>query len=182
MARDRFFKLRNSLKIADGLDVTEETKEVDSLWRLWPLLHCMEESCPSFPKPEKVCIDQQIIPFTDCCPSQAKPCWSYGFCPCLSKLSDAGFQSMARIRPILHNNQYHGCNQAVKNAQQYVDIINCTIAEELLGSPELDDSSVDSEDENEPQTKVKISQPEPSVQRWRLSSTQKDAEIRQDLH
>ena len=52
----------------------------------------------------------------------------------------------------------------VKSTQQYLGF-QLHLAEELLESPELDDSSEDGEEEYEPPTKMRIPQPEPSVRR-----------------
>lgn len=64
MARNRYFKLRRRLQLVNEHDVTEDEKKEDLLWRIRPLVCWMLEGCRNLPRPEHVCIDEQMIPFT----------------------------------------------------------------------------------------------------------------------
>ncbi|XP_025764440.1 piggyBac transposable element-derived protein 3 [Oreochromis niloticus] len=68
MTRIHFYKLRNSIKIINDLDFSDDEKRSDLLWRIRPLLAKMRQGCLSLPRTEKLCTDEQMIPFTGCCP------------------------------------------------------------------------------------------------------------------
>uniref|UniRef100_A0A3B3C0R0 Si:ch211-255f4.7 n=1 Tax=Oryzias melastigma TaxID=30732 RepID=A0A3B3C0R0_ORYME len=49
-------------------DRFSQAKESDILWKVRPLLDRVRQGCLSLPRRDKVCIDEQIIPFTGRCP------------------------------------------------------------------------------------------------------------------
>lgn len=68
--RDRFFRLRNSLKVLIDDDVPEDLKTCDQFWKVRPFLNRILEGCKSQARPEYVSVDEQMIPFRGACPHQ----------------------------------------------------------------------------------------------------------------
>ncbi|XP_049453042.1 piggyBac transposable element-derived protein 3 [Epinephelus fuscoguttatus] len=66
--RDRFFRLRRSLKVLIDDDVPEDLRESDKFWKVRPFLDRILQGCRSQTRPECVSIDEQMIPFTGACP------------------------------------------------------------------------------------------------------------------
>ncbi|KAJ8277155.1 hypothetical protein GJAV_G00072040 [Gymnothorax javanicus] len=66
--RDRFFKLRQSLKVLIDDDVPEDLRKSDKFWKVRPFLDRILQGCRSQTRPECVSIHEQIIPFTGACP------------------------------------------------------------------------------------------------------------------
>ncbi|XP_034550067.1 piggyBac transposable element-derived protein 3-like isoform X2 [Notolabrus celidotus] len=66
--RDRFFRLRGSLKVLIDDDVPQDLRKSDKFWKVRPFLDRILQGCKSQTRPECVCIDEQMIPFTGACP------------------------------------------------------------------------------------------------------------------
>ncbi|XP_049331648.1 piggyBac transposable element-derived protein 3 [Astyanax mexicanus] len=66
--RDRFFRLRRSLKVLIDDDVPEDLRECDKFWKVRPFLNRILKGCKSQARPQCVSIDEQMIPFTGACP------------------------------------------------------------------------------------------------------------------
>lgn len=60
MSRNRFLQLRNNLNI---VDVTSTNDESDRLWKVRPLIDAYQSRCRELDIEERVCIDEQNIPF-----------------------------------------------------------------------------------------------------------------------
>ncbi|XP_045889736.1 piggyBac transposable element-derived protein 3 isoform X2 [Micropterus dolomieu] len=66
--RDRFFKLRQHLKIVIDDDISEEMRRVNKFWKVWPFMDRIRKGCLLQARPEWVSIVEQMIPFTGACP------------------------------------------------------------------------------------------------------------------
>ncbi|KAL3192644.1 hypothetical protein MRX96_058865 [Rhipicephalus microplus] len=64
MTKNRYFQLRHRLKLVNELDVSEEEKEKDRLWRIRPLVSFLLEGCHKLLREENVSIDEQMILFS----------------------------------------------------------------------------------------------------------------------
>lgn len=67
ISRDRFFRIRNRLKVVVDLDVSDSMKKTDRLWKVRPLLDRVRKGCLLQRRPVDVCVDEQMIPFTGAC-------------------------------------------------------------------------------------------------------------------
>lgn len=67
MERDRFFKIRTSLKIVYDDDITAEERLADKIWKVRPLFDRVLEGCMLQERSQHICIDEMMIPFTGSC-------------------------------------------------------------------------------------------------------------------
>ncbi|XP_029960172.1 uncharacterized protein LOC115397835 [Salarias fasciatus] len=71
--RDRFFKLRQSIKVINDDNVSEDMRASDKFWKIRPFLDRILKGCRSQARPKCVSIGEQIIPFTGAFPHQHLP-------------------------------------------------------------------------------------------------------------
>lgn len=64
MTRDRFFVIRSNMKVVDDNSVSDDVRRNDRLWKVRPLLDYILRRCLILQRPDTVCIDEQMIPFT----------------------------------------------------------------------------------------------------------------------
>lgn len=67
MTRDRFFKLRSSLKIVFDNDISPEFRQKDRLWKVRPLLESVRQGCLKQPRATHIAVDEMIVPFEGRC-------------------------------------------------------------------------------------------------------------------
>ncbi|KAG0420566.1 hypothetical protein HPB47_003424, partial [Ixodes persulcatus] len=64
MSRDRYFQHRMRLKVVNDLNITDEEKNQDRLWRVRPLIAEVLKGCHKLPREELASVDEQMIPFS----------------------------------------------------------------------------------------------------------------------
>jgi len=70
ITRDRYFRIKNSLKAVIDTDISDETKKRDRLWEVCPVLDRVHAGCLQITRDRDVSIDEQMIPFTGACELQ----------------------------------------------------------------------------------------------------------------
>ncbi|XP_068625334.1 piggyBac transposable element-derived protein 3-like [Battus philenor] len=63
ITRDRYFKLRASLKLLNDSEIPEEIKSSTKFWKVQLLISCVRNGCLLNSPSADVCIDEQMIPF-----------------------------------------------------------------------------------------------------------------------
>lgn len=67
MKRDRYFLLRNSLKVVYDDDIPQTVRQIDRLWKIRPLLDRILQGCMKQPRQQHISIDEMMVPFTGSC-------------------------------------------------------------------------------------------------------------------
>lgn len=70
MPRDKFYFLRVNFHVVDNLAVPQETKKINRLWKIQPMIDMIRNHCRTIPRHTKQAysIDEQMIPFLGKCP------------------------------------------------------------------------------------------------------------------
>ena len=61
MSRDRYFLLRDNLKVVDDSSVPQQPRTVDRLWKLWLFLDKLKYVCLTIPRQRDFCIHEHIF-------------------------------------------------------------------------------------------------------------------------
>ena len=67
MTRDRYFRIRSSLKVVVDVDVSDDARKADRLWKVRPLVDRIRSGCLKLARPRDISIDEQMIPFSGAC-------------------------------------------------------------------------------------------------------------------
>lgn len=68
--RDKFFAIRNNLKLVYDNDVTDEEKAATKFWKVGPLVNSVRTGCRLNERSQQVAIDEQMVPFWGRCPAR----------------------------------------------------------------------------------------------------------------
>ena len=104
ITRDRYFKIRSSLKVVVDTDVSDDAKKQDGLWKVRPLLDRIRTGCLKQARPSMISIDEQMIPFTGMCRMKQ-------YVP--NKPNPVGLKNFVAARPdglVVDFVVYHGAN------------------------------------------------------------------------
>lgn len=65
MKRPRYYLIRKYLRVVNSNDpgVSEHSKAEDKLWKVRPMLNLIKGQCLKLSRPNRVCIDEQMIPY-----------------------------------------------------------------------------------------------------------------------
>lgn len=67
MTRIRFYAIRTRLKCVFDLNVSDENRRNDKIWKIRPFFDRILKGCLAQDRPENVCVDEMIIPFSGQC-------------------------------------------------------------------------------------------------------------------
>lgn len=70
ISRNRYFQIRNNLKVVVDLDVPDATKAADRLWKVRQMMERVRAGCLQQERCRDVSVDEQMIPFYGACPAR----------------------------------------------------------------------------------------------------------------
>lgn len=71
ITRNGYFKLRSNIKVVKDHLITDAEKEHDRFWKIQPIVSGIEQGCRENQREKCVAIDEQMMPFTGKCKTQA---------------------------------------------------------------------------------------------------------------